>query len=244
MLGESLNALSNEPPPETSTFLQNWNRASNGFARYRYAPRLFYLQSLLFPQNEYGKACAGLHQFIDRRVKRVLDMTDPTISPPNQRTFAEKADKRKRYVFINELAQRIRDPVKLRCEVANVFLVARENIAMVTANALFHLARNPSLWKDLRAVALDIADQPLTSELLKSLDAFHNVYNETLRLQGPAIMIFRTAINDTILPTGGGPDGRAPIFMEKGTQVGFPRHRPTLPPLPPPLYPQLNAFHR
>ena len=31
----------------------------------------------------------------------------------------------------------------------------------------------------------------------------------------------REAVRDTVLPVGGGPDGRSPIFVKKGTQVYF-----------------------
>jgi cytochrome P450 len=29
------------------------------------------------------------------------------------------------------------------------------------------------------------------------------------------------AINDTVLPLGGGPDGKSPIFIKAGTQVNY-----------------------
>ena len=32
---------------------------------------------------------------------------------------------------------------------------------------------------------------------------------------------FREAINDTVLPVGGGPDGKSPVFVSKGQQVTF-----------------------
>jgi cytochrome P450 len=31
----------------------------------------------------------------------------------------------------------------------------------------------------------------------------------------------RTAITDTVLPLGGGPDGKSPIFIKSGTQVNY-----------------------
>lgn len=170
--------------------------------------------------NDYDKACKRLHRFLDKHVKRALQETTSCHKTSGENASEEKpADPSQRYIFINEVAKKIRDPFMLRSEVTNVFFVARENVAMVTANALFYLARNPSLWNDLRRIAIGLGDQPLTFELVRSLNLFRYVYNETLRVQGPSVMLVRTAVNNSILPTGGGPEGNSPVFVEKGTEV-------------------------
>lgn len=40
-----------------------------------------------------------------------------------------------------------------------------------------------------------------------------------LRIVNPTIDLSRTATTDTILPCGGGPDGKSPLFVQKGTNV-------------------------
>lgn len=89
------------------------------------------------------------------------------------------------------------------------------------ANVLFHLARNPEVWSQLRAESLALGDVPITFEVLKSLKIFKWVINETLCLQGPSGRAQRQALCDTILPVGGGPEGKAPVFVEKGTIVAL-----------------------
>lgn len=42
------------------------------------------------------------------------------------------------------------------------------------------------------------------------------VLNESLRLHPVVPLNSREALEDTILPVGGGPDGRAPILIKKG----------------------------
>ena len=81
----------------------------------------------------------------------------------------------------------------------------------------FQLVRNPGIWTRLRHDALALGDQPLTFELLKSLTYFRYVLYETFRLQGPGGQGIRRAVRNTILPVGGGPDGKSPIFVEKST---------------------------
>ena len=178
----------------------------------------------MFPNN-YDKACSVLHRFLDKHVRRVLQETAMYGKVHNEKAVEERqAGPSQRYIFMTEVAKKIRDPIKLRSEVTNVFFVARENVAMVTANALFYLARNPDIWSELRRAALALGDQSLTFELLRSLNVYRYVYNETLRVQGPAIMLIRTTTSDSVLPTGGGHDGKAPVFVEKGTQVSTHSH--------------------
>lgn len=44
---------------------------------------------------------------------------------------------------------------------------------------------------------------------------------ETLRLYPSVPVNTRTALKDTILPTGGGPDQKSPVLVPKGTAVAF-----------------------
>lgn len=117
------------------------------------------------------------------------------------------------------MAKEIRDPIELSYQVLGVFLPARDTTAVLLSNAIFHLARNPHLWSELRETALKIDLDKLTFESLKSLVDFRYLIHETLRLQRPSGRIQRTAVRDTILPRGGGKDGQSPVLVKKGTVV-------------------------
>lgn len=119
------------------------------------------------------------------------------------------------------MAKQTRDHVDLRFQILNVFLPARDTTSILVGNALFHLARNPEIWTQLRAESLALRDRDLTFETLKSLQLFKHVINETLRLQGLAGRIQRIASRNTILPVGGGSNGKAPVFVKKGTIVAL-----------------------
>lgn len=180
---------------------------------------MFYLCAL---PNKYSRSCKALHRFIDVRVRRAIKKVERESSMGGIKTspqYKEQADPSTRYLFIDEMAKQLKDPQRISGEVQNVFFAARDNVAFATANTLFQCARNPHVWTDLRETALDLGEQPLTFELLRSLKTFRYVYNETLRFQGPPINATRTAMKNSILPTGGGPSGNAPIFVEKGTAV-------------------------
>lgn len=169
---------------------------------------------------KWRSSCDKVHAFVDRHVARALAETKPSDDPES------KSPSSTRYILINEMAKQIRDPIDLRFQVINVFFPARDSTGNALSNAFFNLARNPEVWTELREQALALGDQPLTFELLKSLTFFKYVLFESLRLQGPSGRIARTAIQDTILPRGGGPDGAAPIFVPKGTIVALNTYAP------------------
>jgi cytochrome P450 len=82
------------------------------------------------------------------------------------------------------------------------------------------------VWHKLRRQILDLPE--VTVERLKHLNYLQHVINETLRLNPPVSNMTRIALSDTVLPTGGGPKGDAPVFVSKGTIISsafFKLHR-------------------
>jgi cytochrome P450 monooxygenase len=215
LFGESIDSQLPGDPNGSAQFLQAFESTLLQAGTRRLAGKLGRLKYLFDKswQEQYGK----VHAYIDRHVKRALEETSF-----NEKSGSSKDTKEGRYILLNEMAKQIRDPVSLRFQVLNVFLPARDFPGILVSNALFHLARNPEIWTELHEKSLALGDRPLTFELLKSQSCqiFKWVLNETSRLQGPNGKSLRTAIRDTILPVGGGLDGKAPVFVEKGTVVG------------------------
>jgi cytochrome P450 len=129
-----------------------------------------------------------------------------------------------KYILLYEMAKEIRDPIRFRFELINVFLPSRDTTAALLSNILFQLARHPEHWKQLRETALslpfDSSDhRQLSFSTLKSLLPFRYVIHETFRTIGPVGRVFRAAREDTTLPRRGGLDGKAPVFVAKGTTI-------------------------
>jgi cytochrome P450 monooxygenase len=158
-----------------------------------------------------------VHAWVDAHVERALMETlseKATLSEPDEQSPS-------RYVLLHEMAKHLKNPVDLRFQILNIFLPARDSISILVGNALFHLARNPDVWLQLRNESLALGGQALTFEVLKSMQLLRYVINETIRLQGPSGKLQRIAICNTILPSGGGLEGKSPIFVEKGTTVAL-----------------------
>jgi cytochrome P450 len=81
------------------------------------------------------------------------------------------------------------------------------------------LARRPDIWNKLR-VEVDALNgkQPTYAEI-KDMKYLKYVFNESLRLMPVVPGNSRVAIRDTILPLGGGPDGKSPVLVEAGDTV-------------------------
>jgi cytochrome P450 len=217
IFGESVNSLLHAPV-QSQEFLDAFSQALLGAGRRAQAGKLRFI--FMFDNKKWKDSYGNVHAFIDKHVARALAKTKPGTQAGNDLPTPH------RYILVDEMAKQIRDPIDLRFQVLNVFFPARDSTGIALSNALFNLSRKPDVWRELREQALALGDRPLTFEALKSLPLFKYVLFESLRLQGPSGRIARTAVRDTILPRGGGPNGAAPIFVPKGTVVALNTYAP------------------
>ncbi|TGO42060.1 hypothetical protein BHYA_0013g00640 [Botrytis hyacinthi] len=114
---------------------------------------------------------------------------------------------------------------ELRSQIPHVFLAGHESSAITIGNSLFQLSRNPSVWEKLRQEVLEAHGTSISSfthDNLRKLKYLQNIIKETLRLHPVANIASRKAYKDGVLPRGGGPDGKSPIFVRKGTVIVTP----------------------
>ena len=214
-----MNSLQPDTPFDSLEFIKAFNESLAGVGRRRRAGMLRFLYTF---DKRWKEAIDKVHAFVDNHVKGALEETaqdSPLNSLKPQRS--DQHTPPHRYILLHEMAKEIRDPIELRHQILNVFLPARDTTSIAVGNVLFHLARNPNVWTDLRSTALALGSQPLTFEVLKSLVLFRHVLFEIIRLQGPSGRVLRIAIHNTILPLGGGPDGQSPVFVSQGVVVAL-----------------------
>lgn len=126
-----------------------------------------------------------------------------------------------RYVFIKELVKQTHDKVRIRNELINILLAGRDTTASLLSNMFFQLAHRPEIWARLREEIAPLEGRMPTYEELRNLKYLKWCLNESLRLHPVVPSNSRFAIKDTFLPLGGGPDGKSPLFVPKGTVVGY-----------------------
>ena len=205
MFGKSIDSLVPDTPFNSREFLKAFDKSLADVGKRRRAGLLRFWYMF---DSEWTKAIGKVHAFVDIQVKRALQDTTP-----NEKQSVDEPVPA-RYILLHEMAKEVRDP---RYQVIQVFLPAKDTTSIAVSNCLFHLARNPHIWTQLRQTALPLGPQPLTFETFKSLILFRHVLFETIRLQGPSGRVLRIAIRDTILPVGGGVGGQSPVFVRKGT---------------------------
>ncbi|KAL9087161.1 MAG: hypothetical protein Q9165_006812 [Trypethelium subeluteriae] len=213
LFGSPIGVLGPELPAESLDFLQSFSTAQRWLTRRREAGWTSFRYDY---SREWREAYSKVHKFVDQQVERALRETEK-----EDRLVPDEPGVRKRYVLLDELAKQIRDPIALRYQILGVLLPARDTTSRAVGNALFQLARHPQIWQRLRQVSLTVDSESLTFEKLKSFVEFRYVVQETIRLIGPAARVVRVAIRDTILPVGGGPDRKSPLFVAKGTTVSL-----------------------
>lgn len=135
---------------------------------------------------------------------------------------APTADDGAEYNFLEELSALTTDRAMLRDQVLNVLLASRDTTAALLSNMFYELARQPELYSRLRREVLsNISGELPTEAELNSMAFLRQCINEALRLYPVVPGNTREAACDTVLPVGGGADGRSPIFVKKGTPVFY-----------------------
>ena len=156
-----------------------------------------------------------ISDFADSYVQKGLEYSK-TIDPEKAASLSDD-----RYVFLHELAQSTKDPIQIRSELLNILLAGRDTTASLLADVFFVLGRREDVWLELQAEVATLEGQRPTYEQIKDLKYLRMVVNETLRLYPMVPLNAREAAVDTVLPLGGGEDGKSPLFVPKGNIVQY-----------------------
>lgn len=165
------------------------------------------------------KACRDCQEYIDEYVQLAIE----------KKIDAAQAgvEKGGEYIFSDELVKQTRDPVELRANLLNILMAGRDATASLLGYIFALLARNPRVFGKLRRTIIeDFGDTNrikanIDFASLKGCRYLQHCLNETLRVTPIIPANSRIAAKDTTLPRGGGPDGKFPIYVPKGTQIVY-----------------------
>jgi cytochrome P450 len=202
LFGESTLTLLPDTSVAAVEFLNAYNYSLRGVGMRMVLP----FWDFLSRDPKFWSSCKEAQAFVDR----ILDNLMNTATPANDV---------QKYSVAYGLASLGQDRVQIRDELLGLFLPFHDAIAAPLTNISFNLARNPQAWTKLQNEISTVGSASLTPKLVKSLKYLHAVINETMRLYHGLSSNERIALRDTVLPTGGGPDGTAPIFVNKGVKV-------------------------
>ena len=195
------------------------------------------------PKSKAKEAIRICHAYVDKIVDQAIQWRRDREAAA---AAGKKVDDDGRYVFIHELVKQTDDKEQVRSELMNVLLAGRDTTASLMSNALFEISQRPHIWAKIREEIAFLKGREPTYEELKSFKYLKYCLNEckhhpdnplnsispnqqkltsatstALRLNPVVPMNARMAIRDTVLPLGGGPDCKSPLFIPKGWQVGY-----------------------
>ncbi|KAL6713787.1 hypothetical protein ACLMJK_008279 [Lecanora helva] len=202
LFSESPRCLTSTPDPHAMEFLEAFHFSQSELGRQLQLPILSLLTS--------NKPLAEAKQIVRNFAVEQVDEAHLRCDNP-------KEAKKNKYVLADELVKVNKDKVDVQNQLLNAFLAAHDTTATLMTNTVFNLARNPRVYQKLREEVLHLDMQQVNFDELKGLPYLKNVINEALRVTGVVEQTARIALNDTILPTGGGPSGNLPIYVQKGT---------------------------
>jgi len=192
---------------ENKLFAESFNIALEGLAkRFRIAPWHF-----LYSPKRFRDACRNAHEFVER----YIDSRAASKSP------AEAAEDP--YSFFDQVAEGSASKRDLRNQLLNVLLAGRDATACCLSWTFRLLVRHPLVFDRLCKEILSVMGSDISPnrEQIRKMPFLSCVIKESLRLYPPVPLNNRTATRTTLLPTGGGPDGNAPILVRKGELVVF-----------------------
>ena len=128
----------------------------------------------LLPGREDSKSRQLLHNTVDHWVKQILECE---LDQTKTSEEVEK-DNGRRYVFLDHLAERTRDPKVLRDQLISALLGGRDTTSSLLSNLIHVLARRPDIWLKLRTEAMAFGTQTLTQERMKNATYLRHCLHE------------------------------------------------------------------
>lgn len=129
---------------------------------------------VFFPDRRADECNRICHEFVEGFVDMALRYRAGAVDEEKVGGGGEK----KRYVFLQGLAQQTGDRRRIRDELMNVLLAGRDTTASLLSNMFFMLARHPRVWKKLRDEVASLNGRPPTYEELRNLKYLKYCLNE------------------------------------------------------------------
>ena len=199
--------------PDTTTYIRDATEITDslGFSA------IFGKWHKYVPAREFRRNVRVVHQYTKWFVERRLHQMASSKA-------ASEPSSDERFVLLNELSTVMQDPVQLRHEIIGLFQAGQDTTSGLLGWMVYYLARYPRVYSKLRTTVLSAFGdgfdlQRMGFVELHGCEYLHACINETLRMGSPQPATSREALKDTVLPSGGGPDGQSPIFVPKGTQI-------------------------
>jgi len=169
-------------------------------------------KSYFMSWNKFWRSVRLVHNYADEYVNKALKRAS------GERATSHQPD---HYVFIDELIRVTTDPVKIREELLNILLAGRDTTASLLTIAWNAISKREDVMEKLRREVHLLGGALPDYEALKNMGYLQHTLKEVQRLWPVVPMNSRTANKDTVLPLGGGKDGRSPSYIPRRRQISY-----------------------
>ncbi|KAL8641184.1 MAG: hypothetical protein Q9228_001980 [Teloschistes exilis] len=213
LVGQSTNTLVPEKRrPEDDQFVEAFTYTQNILEGKQGILTLF------LPDRRFTKSCKIVHEWVDALIEKSL-------ANKKQVEQTKRDGGKARSVLLYELSAQTSDKARMRAEVLNILLAGRDTTASLLSNAWWSMSKDPQVWNrlqtEINGLETPLGEKRPIFEELKDMKYLRAVLNESLRLHPVVPANSRQAIKDTMLPLGGGKDGKSPVFVARGTLIPY-----------------------
>ncbi|RDW69225.1 hypothetical protein BP6252_08245 [Coleophoma cylindrospora] len=208
IFGQSVNSLMSEG---VDSFSNDFSEAADITA---YRGRLGDLYWAYTPAR-FRKSCKAIKIYVDGYVQSALKTLEKGQDSPEGNTG--------QFVFIRELQDELKDPILVRDQLVNCLLAGRDTTACLMTWTFRLLVQYPEKLVRLRKEINDVLgdQQIVTRTHIRAMPYLDCVIKEVLRIYPPIPANLRFATKTTVMPRGGGPDGRSPVLIRKGWGITY-----------------------
>lgn len=213
-----LDGKTDKMPGFKYSFDQAFTRASEWLLVYfKFQKFRQYLPGWMIPGDaDFKETCRTVHTYVDELIEDCLRQ--------REERKAAKLSEDNKYVFLEALIEETQDPIVLRDQLVNLLLAGRDTTTGFLGFTFWSLAENPEIYAKLRQAVLQHfgkGTDKISFETLKACKYLRYVQDEVLRLYPLVPANTRQATRTTVLPVGGGPDGKSPMLIKKGMKVNY-----------------------
>ncbi|KAG8526270.1 uncharacterized protein KY384_000263 [Bacidia gigantensis] len=176
----------------------------------------FGVLSFFLPDFSFKKNKKIMDAYVERVIENAIADEESSHNPSSD----TKNEGPQRDTFLSEIVKATQDRPRLCAEFLNILLAGRDTTESFLSSIFFTLSQRPDIFSKLQH-EIDSSGIPMAPSFsqLKSLPYLRAILNEAQRLYPSAPENDRQAITDTVLPLGGGPNQKLPVFVKKGTTM-------------------------
>ncbi|KAF7934054.1 uncharacterized protein EAE97_008414 [Botrytis byssoidea] len=169
----------------------------------------------LIPRSLTTVAHKQVYDYIDVLVDKALEKAR------EEPAYKDNSNAPLQKSLLEGLAKQTDDCMEIRQNIIQGMMAAQGTTYVLISNTLFLLSRNPDIYERLRDEVryLDLEASFQLFDLLLDYVFLQNILRESLRIYPVFPIMNHIALRDTILPRGGGTNGKSPIFAPKGTTI-------------------------